>query len=259
MRLLLTNDDGIDAPGLRAVVEMLRVEHDLVLCAPTGERSAVGQAFTFKRSYRVSQREAGVYTVDGTPTDCVMFALEQLGPFGGVVSGINQGANLAWDVWYSGTVGAACEAARRGLPAIAASLDTVGQAAPYPFEPAAKMLARYVQEGLLGVCPPASVINVNFPHEAALTREAPRLAPPGSYVYNRNVIEATPVDGTSWKVRVVQPGRLDSPPLGTDGQMVREGPVLSVLRLVWPTLSPSAGSTLQAWMNRIGDGTGLAN
>lgn len=259
MRLLVTNDDGIDAPGLKALIEALRGEHDLVVCAPTTERSAAGQAFTFKRSYTVHQRTTGMYSVDGTPIDCVMFAEERLGPFDGVLSGINQGANAAWDLWYSGTVGAACEAARRGLPAIAASLDTVGQDAPYHFETAATMLAGYVQEGLLALCPPASILNVNFPHDEALARGALRAAPLGSYVYNQNVVQAVSLDENTWDVRVVQPGRLPQPPLDTDGQMVREGPVLSVLRLVWPTFPLKDGQALTAWIARAGQDTDPAH
>lgn len=140
-RVLVTNDDGIDAPGLQAIVKALAAREDVgevLVCAPVEEQSGKSQAITLARYLSVHPRAnvegaTDAYAVDGTPADCVMLALHS--PlFGGsstaaasfdlVVSGINRGDNCGLHIIYSGTVGAAREAACKGVPAIALSLDS---------------------------------------------------------------------------------------------------------------------------------------
>ncbi|MYD36929.1 MAG: 5'/3'-nucleotidase SurE [Dehalococcoidia bacterium] len=128
MRLLLTNDDGIHAPGILALVKSLRGLGEITVVAPDREQSGMGASFTLHRPVRVRRlrtRGARYYAVDGTPGDAVIVALghimaEEKPDL--VISGINHGTNLGADVFLSGTVGAALHAHIRGIPSIAISM-----------------------------------------------------------------------------------------------------------------------------------------
>ncbi|MEZ5393972.1 MAG: 5'/3'-nucleotidase SurE [Bryobacterales bacterium] len=122
MRLLLTNDDGIDAPGLEALARAAEGLAELVIVAPTQERSGCSHAATTHAPLRLEQRGPNRYALDGTPADCVRVALHRLEePFDAVLAGINSGGNLGVDVFHSGTVAAVREGAIHGLPGIAVS------------------------------------------------------------------------------------------------------------------------------------------
>ncbi len=123
--LLVTNDDGVTAPGLRALVEAVHGLGEVIVSAPDTERSGSGHAMTFHSMLRARQVEPGRWAVGGTPVDCVYFGLMHLCPRppAVVLSGINAGYNLGTDVFYSGTVAAAAEAHLRGLTGIAASVE----------------------------------------------------------------------------------------------------------------------------------------
>ncbi|HEY4120885.1 MAG TPA: 5'/3'-nucleotidase SurE [Byssovorax sp.] len=126
--ILLSNDDGVAAKGLRAAREALAKHGDVIVCAPEANQSASSHALTLSRILRLRHVEPGVYAVDGTPADCVYVALhagERVLPRRPdlVVSGLNEGLNLGVDAFYSGTVAAAREAAMRGIPAVALSAD----------------------------------------------------------------------------------------------------------------------------------------
>jgi len=127
MRILVSNDDGIDSPGLLALADALQALGEVWVVAPMAEQSAKSHALTTREPLRVEKVAERSFAVGGTPADCVYLALHHLCPpdIDLVVSGINRGANLADDTWYSGTVGAAREGAMCGLPAIAVSLDVV--------------------------------------------------------------------------------------------------------------------------------------
>ena len=130
--ILLSNDDGYRARGLRTLAAALSELGDVVVCAPESEQSTTSHSLTLTRPLRLRQVENGIFAVDGTPADCVYVALN-----GGtrvlprmpdvVVSGLNHGLNLATDVFYSGTVAAAREGALRGIPSIATSADGGGE------------------------------------------------------------------------------------------------------------------------------------
>jgi len=130
MNILLTNDDGIHAPGLRALHKSLSLDHRVFIVAPEMEQSAVGHSITLTNPIRVKEiynnSEFFGYAISGTPADCIKVALADLLEVkpDAVVSGINLGANVGINLLYSGTVSAATEAAMLGLPAIAVSLDT---------------------------------------------------------------------------------------------------------------------------------------
>jgi len=125
MRFLLTNDDGFAAPGLAALRAAVRPFGEVAVVAPREAISCCGHGVTDKAEIRIEQREDGVFVADALPADCVRLALtvlrEEIGPVGWVVAGINQGANLGVDVYYSGTVAAAREAAILGTSAVAVS------------------------------------------------------------------------------------------------------------------------------------------
>lgn len=160
-RILVCNDDGINGPGLPALIAAMRRIGRVTVSVPEHERSADSHSLTLHKPIRVVRVSEGVFALNGSPADCARFGiLETLkGKVDLVVSGINRGYNLGEDVIYSGTVAAAMEATLLKIPAIAFSQDPTGS----DYRPAAafaQRLARQVlRRGLpLGVC-----LNVNFP------------------------------------------------------------------------------------------------
>ncbi len=161
--ILITNDDGYRSPGLKALREAVSDLADVVVIAPDRERSACGQAITIKGPLTVEQIDEATFAVDGTPADCVILALAHLLPTKPtvVLSGINRGANLGDDVYYSGTVGGAREAAFWGIPAGACSLVTRGK--PLDFTEAAKHSRRLCEILLTAPPTPGVLLNLNVP------------------------------------------------------------------------------------------------
>ncbi|HET7418264.1 MAG TPA: 5'/3'-nucleotidase SurE [Solirubrobacterales bacterium] len=194
MRILLTNDDGISAPGLqaarRALVELEGVEVDVI--APDSNRSAIGRGITTRSPLTVEEvtfddGRLG-YATDGTPVDCVRFA--ELGLVGGrpdlIVSGINHGANLGDDITYSGTVAAALEGIVLGIPAVAVSQQSSAGGLGYvsgrfDFSFAAPFTARLVSRLRQESMPEATLINVNCPNREPVGVEVTKL---GKRIYN---------------------------------------------------------------------------
>src|SRR5438876_445357 len=122
MRLILTNDDGISAPGLGALLAAAVRLGDPVVAAPTDALSGCSHRVTTSGPIHITQPEPGRYAVAGTPADCVRVALHTLAPDAAwVLSGINEGGNLGADVWHSGTVAAVREAVLHGWPGVALS------------------------------------------------------------------------------------------------------------------------------------------
>ncbi len=172
--ILVTNDDGIDAPGIRALAAAMDRIGEVVVVAPTEEQSAVGHAITVRNPVRVrpwpiqlADGNVNAHAVTGTPADCVKMAISQLLPRRPdlVVSGINRGPNTAVNVIYSGTVSAATEASILGIDSIAFSLcswdlDRYEDAAFH----AERIARKVLREGL----PPGILLNVNIP---ALARD----------------------------------------------------------------------------------------
>lgn len=165
-RILVTNDDGVHAAGLRALAAALSPLGEVFAIAPLGESSAVGHALTLTRPLRLERVAERVYGVDGTPTDCVILGVCKVlnGLPDLVVSGINMGFNLGDDVTYSGTVAGALEGALLGVPGIAVSL---GRSREYDFSQSA-WAARIVAEAVLRDGLPArTFLNVNVPRGIA--------------------------------------------------------------------------------------------
>jgi 5'-nucleotidase len=162
-RILVTNDDGHFSPGIHALATALRALGDVVIVAPQTEASAVGHALTLRRPLRVEHVSDGVYAVDGTPTDCVNIAIDQILTHKPdlIVSGINKGFNIGDDVTYSGTVAGALEGALLGFPAIAVSQQFTRGV--FDFTAAAECAARLAEALLKEPLPSRTFLNVNVP------------------------------------------------------------------------------------------------
>ncbi|MCC6926439.1 5'/3'-nucleotidase SurE [Novosphingobium sp.] len=197
MRILLTNDDGIHAPGLDVLEAIARqFSDDVWVVAPAEEQSGAGHSLTLGRPVRLRQFGERRFAVSGTPTDAVMMALRKVlpGKPDVVLSGVNRGANLGDDVTYSGTVSAAIEGALAGIPAIALSqvYEKEGMGDSVPFSAAEAWGAKVVGPLLQAPFAPRTVINVNFPPVAAADVHGIRVVRQGFHDYARgSVVEGT--------------------------------------------------------------------
>ena len=164
MKILVSNDDGFRAEGIRCLREALATLAEVTVVAPDRNKSGASNSLTLDVPLRVYESEPGVYFVPGTPTDCVHLAISGLFDFEHdmVVSGVNDGPNLGDDVLYSGTVAAALEGRFLGLPAIAVSLCTGGAGGGH-FATAAEVARRLVAQLLRKPLEAALILNVNVP------------------------------------------------------------------------------------------------
>jgi 5'-nucleotidase len=164
MRVLVSNDDGVDAPGIRVLAERLGAVAQVTVVAPDCDRSGASNSLTLDAPLRVLPMGGGYYRVAGTPTDCVHLALAGLldEEPDMVVSGINNSANLGDDVIYSGTVSAAMEGRFLGLPAIAVSLVTQDHKGMH-YDSAAQAVLLLMRRLLVDPLPADTILNVNVP------------------------------------------------------------------------------------------------
>jgi 5'-nucleotidase len=180
--ILLTNDDGIHAPGLKMLFQQNRNLGKTVIIAPEHDNSAASHSLTMNRPLRVREIAENIYTINGTPTDCVTIGIGKILPQKPdlVISGINPGPNLGDDVSYSGTVSAAIESTMLGIPSIAVSL--AAESEPLHFETAAAFVVRLAKIILEQGLPRDTLLNVNVPNTTlemiggvAFTRRGRRL------------------------------------------------------------------------------------
>ncbi|TLZ16709.1 MAG: 5'/3'-nucleotidase SurE, partial [Gammaproteobacteria bacterium] len=164
MKILVSNDDGFRAEGIRRLREALATLADVTVVAPDRNKSGASNSLTLDVPLRVFESEPGVYFVPGTPTDCVHLAISGLFDFEHdmVVSGVNDGANLGDDVLYSGTVAAAVEGRFLGLPTIAVSL-CAGTEGGGHFDTGAEVARLLVAQLLTSPLEPTLILNVNVP------------------------------------------------------------------------------------------------
>lgn len=181
-RILVTNDDGIHAPGLQVAFEVSRKLGDAVIIAPEHDNSAASHSLTMNRPLQVKQLSNNIYTINGTPTDCVTIGIGKILPHKPdlVISGINPGANLGDDVSYSGTVSAAIEATMLGIPSFAVSL--AAESEPFHYETAGNFISTLARMILEKGLPRDTLLNVNIPNTdiksipgVAFTRRGRRL------------------------------------------------------------------------------------
>jgi 5'/3'-nucleotidase len=225
--ILLTNDDGIEAPGLAALRAAADPLGRVVVVAPDRERSGAGHALTLMRPLRVVPRGPDRYQVDGTPTDCVHLGVFNL--TGGrapdlVLSGINRGLNVGDDVTYSGTVAAALEATLLGIPAIAFSSERDAEGNAH-FGAAARLVATLVARVLDRRLPSGVFLNVNVP--LGVPRGV-RITRQGTRSYRAAAIERLDPSGRPY-YWIASP---DTTPFGEpdgDHEAIREG---------WTSITP---------------------
>lgn len=162
MRILVSNDDGVTAPGIRALAKELAEVAEIEVVAPDRNRSGASNSLTLTRPVRIYKTDNGYYSVEGTPTDCVHISLTGFleSQMDMVVSGINDGANLGDDVLYSGTVAAAMEGRYLGLPAIAISM--VGHNIQH-YDTGAVIARQLVTRLRKQSLPSQTILNVNIP------------------------------------------------------------------------------------------------
>ena len=211
MRIVLTNDDGIDAPGLVAARQALEKIGDVLVVAPDRNRSGVGRSISFGRPLHIEERELADggkgYACSGTPVDCVRLVALGLLDFNPdvVVSGINHGENLGDDITYSGTVAGALEGIVIGVPGIAASLsidrpwhETADEAAmvehPLHFEPVARFVASLTKRALHSL-PEGRILSVNAPNLPADRVRGARVTRLGRRLYRDELIEVRDEEG----------------------------------------------------------------
>jgi 5'-nucleotidase len=165
VKILVSNDDGYRAEGIRRLREALATLGEVTVVAPDRNKSGASNSLTLDVPLRVFEAEPGVYFVPGTPTDCVHLAISGLFDFEHdmVVSGVNDGANLGDDVLYSGTVAAAVEGRFLGLPTIAISLCTAGTGGGH-FQTGAEVARLLVAQLLERPLEPSLILNVNVPN-----------------------------------------------------------------------------------------------
>ncbi|MCB2072422.1 MAG: 5'/3'-nucleotidase SurE [Novosphingobium sp.] len=204
MRILLTNDDGIGAPGLYVLEKIAaRLSDDIWICAPSEEQSGAGHSLTLTRPVRLHEHAPKRFSVSGTPTDAVTMALKKLlpAPPDLILSGVNRGANLGDDVTYSGTVSAAFEGALAGVRSIALSqvYSREGLGHGISFE-AAEFWGEKVLRPLLDApFAERTLVNINFPPLPAEEVRGIRVVRQGFHDYSRgSVVEGTDPRGFSY-------------------------------------------------------------
>jgi 5'-nucleotidase len=248
MKLLLSNDDGHRALGLRHLADALGAVAEVTVVAPDRDRSGASNSLTLDRPLRVERDEAGFSFVNGTPTDCVHLAITGLldEEPDMVISGINSGANMGDDVLYSGTVAAAMEGRFLGLPSMAVSLVLSGAG---HYDTAARVVRGLIARVSEVTMPPASILNVNvpdLPYHRLRGVKATRL---GHRHKAEPVVRAKdPRGGTIYWVG--PPGSAQDAGEGTDFDAVREG-FVSVTPIAVDLTRHSALDAAREWASRI--------
>ena len=186
--ILLTNDDGINAPGLAALAGMISSMADCYTVAPDRERSASGHSLTIHKPLRVTEISPKKYSLNGTPTDCVAIGVSKILPRKPdlIISGINNGPNLGDDITYSGTVAAAMEGTIMNIPSIAVSINATNGLAPI-FESAAKVVNEIALMVLKEHLPYDTLLNVNVPNLPHEQIKGTRLTRQGKRVYDNAI------------------------------------------------------------------------
>lgn len=246
MRILVSNDDGVNARGIRVLSRRLAECGEVTVVAPDRNRSGASNSLTLEAPLRVSQiEETGFYAVKGTPTDCVHLAANELirPEPDMVVAGINHGANLGDDVLYSGTVAAATEGRHLGFPSIAISL--VGNT---HFETAAHYAVKLVRALIRHPLPADQILNVNVPDlplEAIKGMRVTRLG-------NRHRAEAVicQQDPRGQPIYWIgPPGKLQDAGDGTDFAAIEQG-FVSITPLTIDMTAYRNMSNLEAWLSQ---------
>ncbi len=195
--ILITNDDGIDAQGIKALRKALARIADTFVFAPMSEKSGASHSFSLRKPLEVMWRDPTTAAIDGTPTDCVMLAVRGLLKSRPdlVVSGINHGPNLGDDVTYSGTVAGALEGTLLGIPSMAVSCVSWSACR---FEAAARYAVRVAEQVLRRGLPKNTLLNVNVPNVEPRRIKGVRITKLGKRIYRDVIIEQKHPDGRQY-------------------------------------------------------------
>ncbi len=229
MRILLTNDDGINAPGLLALEKIARsLSDDIWIVAPSEEQSGAGHSLTLTRPVRIRQHSDRRFSVTGTPTDSVMLALGKI-MVGAkpdlILSGVNRGANMAEDVTYSGTVSAAMEGTLAGVRSIALSqaYNREGLGDEVSFACSESWGEQTLRSILNVAMPPNTLININFPAVAPDAVKGTRVVEQGFRDYGRlQIVTNTDPRGYDYHWFSLG-GARETPAHSTDLEAISEG------------------------------------
>lgn len=222
MRILLTNDDGIQAAGIQTLAAYCRkAGHDVIVAAPSSERSAASHSITLRRPVKVTLLGNNEYSIDGTPVDCVIIAVQKLikNPVDLVISGINAGQNMGEDIHYSGTVAAAKEAAFLGYKAIAVSLTSYSDQL---FDTAAHWLLEMLNNGIADILSGNQVLNVNVPNLPKDDIKGIRLTNTGHRKYY-NFLKLVSEESDSFTYMIGGDLPVWEKTMGTDAEAISEG------------------------------------
>jgi len=189
MNILVSNDDGILAPGLGLLSDICRTVGTVTVVAPDREQSGTSHSLTLHRPVRAARRHDGAFQVDGTPTDCVLLAINTLMPQRAdlVFSGVNHGPNMGEDVLYSGTVAAAMEAVTLGVPGIAISF--AGSESDFETMSSYRELLERLVRQITRVkeFPADTLLNINLPNRAASEVQGIRVTRLGSRFFSESL------------------------------------------------------------------------
>jgi 5'-nucleotidase len=186
MRILLSNDDGINSAGLETLRMELMKEHEVWVAAPEVERSGTSHSITLRDPVRFREVEERIFACSGTPADCVLFSLLGAlpGKFDLVISGINRGPNLGTDIIFSGTAAAARQGALSGVPSLAVSVAPMRP--PFPFKPAAEFISLNI-DLFLSLWARDHFININVPDPSASAPFAVVFTHPSRRIYDDSI------------------------------------------------------------------------
>jgi len=238
MRVLVTNDDGISADGLWALVAELNKVAEVTVVAPSEERSAVGTAVSLFRALRVKSitppvADVEAYSTDGTPSDSVILALGKLAAnrIDLVVSGINPGPNLGDDAFISGTVGAALQGYLHGLPALAISQEATES--PH-VEVAAKVAALLAQKIGQNAIPRDVFLNVNVPNLPLHEIKEIRVTQPANQSHGHSVVVKQDSEGKHPRYHLIRQRLTNDTSLNTDVAAIERGDIsITPLHAYW--------------------------
>ncbi len=186
--ILVTNDDGVYSPGIQILAKRLRELDSVAIVAPDRERSAAGHSMTLHRPLLIEELKELMYSVNGTPTDCVNIAVKGLLKETPrlVISGINKGPNLGDDVTYSGTVAGAIEGILLGIPSFAISLTARED---FLFAEAAEVAVRTAGQVLEQGLPAGTLLNINVPNLPISEMQGTRITRLGKRIYHQMTVE----------------------------------------------------------------------
>ena len=187
MKILITNDDGVNSPGLQVLKKVVSRKHEVWVLAPSRDRSGVSQSITLREPVKIQNEEENVWSCSGTPTDCVVYGTGGFFPvkFDLILSGINIGPNVGTDLIYSGTAAAARQAVLHDIPGIALSVDKFQE--PFPFAEIAEYVLERLEE-LHSQWDSSFFYNMNFPPEIGCSEDLVWTRP-GRRKYHDEVVQ----------------------------------------------------------------------